>query len=156
MHETVLAATLRGLQSFGDVNGPHEGIVYWAGREQPQEWVMTTVIVPEAVTTYGSFRTSAAANARVVALLAAAELVLLAQIHSHPGKLVDHSDGDDADALMPYENFLSIIVPYYGKATLWPLDQCGVHRFEHSRFRRLTPKEVAATIRLVPAVLGGK
>jgi proteasome lid subunit RPN8/RPN11 len=155
VHETVLAATIRGLQSFGDASGLHEGIVYWAGREQPQEWIITTVILPQAVTTHGSFRTSAAANARVVALLAAADLVLLAQVHSHPGRIVDHSADDDADALMPYENFLSIIVPNYAKATMWPLDHCGVHRFEHGQFRRLQPQEVTSTIMRVPTTLGG-
>lgn len=151
----VLAQTLRSLQSFGDSEGPHEGIVYWAGRTTPDEWVITTVILPEAVTTWGSFRTSAAANARVVALLATADLVLLAQVHSHPGRVVDHSGGDDADALMPYEDMLSLIVPHYGRTVLWPLDQCGVHRFEHGRFRRLTTKEVGATFRVIPTTLGG-
>src|SRR5439155_463942 len=65
VHETVLAATIRGLQSFGDANGPHEGIVYWAGREQPQEWIITTVIIPEAVTTYASVRRSAVQHERI-------------------------------------------------------------------------------------------
>ena len=153
--DIVLAQTLQSLQSFGDLEGPHEGIVYWAGRATPSEWIVTTVIVPEAVTTWGSFRTSAAANARVVALLATADLVLLAQVHSHPEKIVDHSGGDDRDALMPYEDMLSIIVPNYGRTILWPLSQCGVHRFEHGRFRRLRPQEVTTTIKRVPTTLGG-
>ena len=153
--EVVLAQTLRSLQSFGDSERPHEGIVYWAGRATPGEWVVTTVIIPEAVTTRGSFRTSAAANARVVALLATADLVLLAQVHSHPGTIVDHSGGDDRDALMPYQDMLSIIVPNYGRTVRWPLDQWGVHRFEHGRFRRLRQQEVTSTIKRVPTTLGG-
>ena len=154
VHEVALAQTLAALQSFGDAEGPHEGIVYWAGRATDTDWVVTTVIVPDAATTWGSFRTSAAANARVVALLANADLVLLAQVHSHPGTVVDHSGCDDRDALMPYPEFLSIIVPNYGRAGLWPLDRCGVHRFEHGRFRRLTNKEVAGTFRCIQGVLG--
>jgi proteasome lid subunit RPN8/RPN11 len=154
VHEAVLTQTLTALQSFGDAEGAHEGVVYWAGRATDTEWVVTTVIVPEAVTTRGSFRTSAAANARVVAHLASADLVLLAQVHSHPGTVVDHSRGDDQGALMPYPEFLSIIVPNYGSTSLWPLDYCGVHRFEHGQFRRLPKNEVAATFRRIPMLLG--
>jgi proteasome lid subunit RPN8/RPN11 len=153
VHDTVLAQTPACLQAFGDAEGPHEGIVYWAGRADAADWIVTTVIVPEALTTWGSFRTSAAANARVVALLAKADLVLLGQVHSHPGTVVDHSGGDDRDALMPYPEFLSIIVPNYGRTNLWPLNQCGVHRFEHGRFRRLTNKEIGSTFRCIPAIL---
>jgi proteasome lid subunit RPN8/RPN11 len=153
LHETVLSPTLAAFRASRGANSRHEGVVYWAGRAQSQEWIVTTCIVPEAATTAGSFRTSAAGNARVVALLAAADLILLAQVHSHPGNLVDHSDGDDADALMPYENFLSVVVPQYGNTTLWPLDHCGVHRFEQGRFRRLTTREVTATFRLIPVRL---
>lgn len=152
----VIKETLLALQSFAGKDGPHEGIVYWAGRASPAEWIITSVIVPEAVTTRGSFRTSAAANARVVALLAQAEIALLAQVHSHPGTLVDHSDGDDTDALMPYENMLSIIVPKYGRTTLWPLEHCGVHRFEGGRFRRLSSAAVNGAFRCIPLVPGEK
>ena len=149
-------ASIRIRRAIGRAVGNHPTLLRRSlGGVDLHRRVITTVILPEAVTTYGSFRTSAAANARVVALLAAADLVLLAQVHSHPGRIVDHSAGDDADALMPYENFLSIIVPNYAKATMWPLDQCGVHRFEHGRFRRLRPQEVTSTITRVPTTLGG-
>jgi proteasome lid subunit RPN8/RPN11 len=155
LHEAVLAPTVALLRASRGADGEHEGVVYWAGITHDLEWVITTVMIPEAVTTYGSFRTSAAANARIVALLAQTGLVLLGQVHSHPGAMVDHSDGDDRDALMPYENFLSVIVPHYGNTSLWPLDHCGVHRFEGGRFRRLTRGELADAFRLVPICARG-
>src|SRR5260370_1414643 len=52
VHETVFAATLRGLQSFGDANGPHEGIVYWAGRTGTSAAPGSTVRVPMAFICY--------------------------------------------------------------------------------------------------------
>ena len=47
--------------------------------------------------------------------LARAGLELIGQVHSHPGRFVGHSDGDDERALMPYDGFLSIVVPHYGR-----------------------------------------
>jgi proteasome lid subunit RPN8/RPN11 len=151
IHEAVLEPTLCALQQFRDERSAHEGVVYWAGKTHADEWIVTTCIVPEAITTCGSFRTTAASNAHVVALLAAADLVLLAQVHSHPGSAVDHSAGDDRDALMPYESFLSVVVPHYGRTTLWPMKHCGIHRFEKGRFHRLTNREIELHFRLIPA-----
>ena len=129
---------------------PTERIVYWAGVKRADVWVATTVLQPEATLTRGSFRTSAIANARVIAYLSDHGLALIGQVHSHPGSFVDHSDGDDADAFMPSDNGLSIVVPNYGRDGMLPLSQCGVHRFEHGVFRRLRNDEIAMTLCIVP------
>ena len=77
---------------------------------------------------------------------------LLGQVHSHPGKSVDHSAGDERRALMPYEGFLSIVVPHYARRGMRPLAICGVHIFEKSRFRRLTAAEIESRFRTVDGV----
>jgi proteasome lid subunit RPN8/RPN11 len=151
LHETLLASTTAWLQAAGDERSAHEGVVYWAGKSFGREWVISTCIAPQAHTTRGSFRTSSGNNAEVIAYLATHRLELLGQVHSHPGQLVDHSDGDDEGALMPYEHFLSIVVPDYGCSGMWPLTKCGVHRFEAGRFRRLTDAEVEAAFKLLPS-----
>jgi hypothetical protein len=51
---------------------------------------------------------------------------------------------------MPYQGFLSIVVPYHGREGMGDLTACGVHRFEGRRFRRLSAPEVRATFHLVP------
>ncbi len=130
--------------------GATERIVYWAGVKRPDVWVATTVVRPDAVMTRGSFETSAAANAAVVAYLSDAGLSLVGQIHSHPGGFVDHSGGDDDDAFMPTENAISIVVPNYGREGMLPLDRCGVHRYEAGVFRRLSGAELAASLCVVP------
>lgn len=151
IHESVLPGSLAWLQEAQDERSAHEGIIYWAGKNFGAHWVVTTCIAPRATTTRGSFETSAASNAEVIGFLATQQLELLAQVHSHPGQWVDHSDGDSEGALMPYEHFLSIIAPNYGRTGIWPLTQCGVHRFERGKFRRLANAEIESTFRLVSA-----
>ena len=126
----------------------HEGVVYWAGRRTGHQYFITTCIAPNASTTVGSFDTTAATNAKVVMYLANVELQLLGQVHSHPGYSVGHSAGDDKGALMPYDGFLSIVVPYYGKNGMSPLTTCGVHIYENSRFQRMSNVEVQACFQI--------
>jgi hypothetical protein len=51
---------------------------------------------------------------------------------------------------MPYESFLSIVVPNYGRHGV-DLAACGVHRFESGRFRRLSASEVEAEFSVAPS-----
>lgn len=145
----LLERTADLLRQSGGMGQPHEGIVYWAGRRVADECFVTTCIAPAARTTWGSFSTSSQTNAKVVMYLAGAGLELLGQVHSHPGKFVDHSDGDDDWALMPYDGFFSIVVPDYAQSGMQPLTTCGVHIFDRSRFRRLADREIEACFRVV-------
>lgn len=127
----------------------HEGIAYWAGRHVGSESFVLSCIAPPARTTVGSFTTSGPTNARVVMHLAQSGLELLGQVHSHPGRFVDHSEGDDEGALMPYDSFLSIVVPHYAHRGMRPLETCGIHVFERGRFRRLSTHEIERSFRTV-------
>ncbi len=149
----LLEKTTSLLRTFRDRTGQHEGIVYWAGVEMPAQWWILSCIRPEAETTQGSYRTSALSNSRAILAANQHGLHLLAQIHSHPGHWVDHSDGDHAGAFMPFEGFLSIVVPLYATQGMIPLASCGVHRFEHGEFRRLSDKEVDRLFHIVPVEL---
>jgi hypothetical protein len=51
---------------------------------------------------------------------------------------------------MPFENYLSIIVPNYAREDPWPLTKCGVHRFMGGAFGRLLDSEVERKFRLLP------
>jgi hypothetical protein len=150
IHETVIPETVRVLQHSRDERSAHEGIVYWAGKVTTSSWIVTTSIAPKADTTWGSFTTTAFSNAEVITFLATHGLELLAQVHSHPGSRVGHSEGDDEGAFMPYENYLSLVVPNFGKGGILPLQRCGVHRFNQGRFKRLTRKEVETLFQIIP------
>lgn len=149
MHETVLEETTRFLRESRGLRSRHEGIVYWAGRDFGTEWFVTTCLAPKANTTPGSYQTFRATNAKVISSMAGSSLQMLAQVHSHPGDWVEHSNGDNRGAFMPYENFLSVIVPSYGRKGIWPLSKCGVHRFESGAFRQLSDSEIDAAFRLL-------
>jgi proteasome lid subunit RPN8/RPN11 len=142
----VLAETERLIASGRE----HEEVVYWAGIEGVETSTVVTCIAPRAATTYGSFDTTAASNAVVINWIADHGLVLLGQLHCHPDHRVWHSGGDDRGALMPYENFLSIVVPHYGQTGIGDFQTSGVHRYEGGRFIRLTAAQVAQTLVTVP------
>lgn len=147
----LLDESARYLTQFRGVSGPHEGILYWAGLSLKDQWTITTIILPKARTTSGSFKTSSLANAEMISFLAEHGLELLAQVHSHPGTFVDHSPGDITGALMPYENFLSIVVPNYARQGLRPLAVLGIHRYEEGEFRRLVGSDVSTTFKILPS-----
>lgn len=145
---SVLDRTIEVLRSSGHPEEPHEGVAYWAGTRAGGQTFVTTCIAPAARTTEGSFATSSRTNAEVIMYLASAHLELIGQVHSHPGAFVGHSGGDDRRALMPYEGFLSIVVPSYGQLGMLPLTRCGIHIFENSRFRRMQNAEVESRFRI--------
>jgi len=148
--EAVLGETVRLLRTFGGSQKPHEGIVYWAGVEGRRAWSVTTCLVPDARTTPGSYETSVMANAQIIGWLAERGLNLLAQVHTHPGRSVDHSDGDLAGAFMAFPGSLSVVVPNYGRNGMLPFWSCGIHRYGPAGYRRLSREEIETEIRLIP------
>jgi proteasome lid subunit RPN8/RPN11 len=128
---------------------PTEKVVYWAGIKRPDVCTALTVIRPDARLTRGSFRTTSEANAEVIAFLSDTGLALVGQVHTHPGASVDHSDGDDEDAFMPTENYISIVVPNYCRGGMLPIERCGVHRYEGRTFRRMKGDELYASVCVV-------
>ncbi len=150
IQQAVLPETARLLRSGAFSNRRHERVVYWAGKDLGSSWIVSTCIAPRATTTAGSFEVSAESNARVIMLLSELGLVLLAQLHTHPGAWVDHSDGDNDGAFMAYEHFVSIVVPSYARDGVWPLGTCGVHRFRCGVFHRLHNAEIEKDFRVIP------
>lgn len=147
--EPVVAETERLLRTYGG-GEPHEGIVYLGGVEVGGQAVVLSALSPAAETTWGSFRTDLAANTEVVQALDRLRLVLVGQVHSHPGTWVDHSDGDDEGALVRFEGYWSLVVPVFAREGLCPLERCGVHRFQRGRFERLTVAALNARVQVVP------
>ena len=124
---------LRAFDEAGRHEGGHEGICYWAGREQPNLTTLEAVIVPNAC--HGRFKVfvSEAAFAEVARSARAMGLGILAQVHSHPGHDTRHSDGDDDLIVMPFENMLSLVAPYYGR-TLNSIADFSIHQFQDHRW----------------------
>lgn len=147
--ETLVFEIDRLLRSYG-AGELHEGVVYLAGVESPEQSVALLAMAPAATTTRGSFRTDLAANAAVVSTLAAQGLTLIGQAHSHPGEWVDHSAGDDEGALVRFQGYWSLVVPVFARRGILPLTQSGIHIYDQGRFARLTDAAVSARVRVIP------
>ena len=90
----LISATQRALHVFyhaGRYEGGHEGICYWAGREEKGRTYLQEVVLASAHhEPFGVF-VSAAAFGEVARRARRRGLGVLAQVHSHPGSDVRHS-----------------------------------------------------------------
>jgi len=145
--DAVVAASERLLRRWRK----RETVIYWVGDAHSDVAIVTSVIRPRQENTLGSFHVSSEANADIVVWLCARKLKLLAQLHTHPGSYVGHSDGDNLGASLAFHGFYSLVVPHYGRAGILPLNQCGVHVF-HYGFVELPPAAAEKQIRIVPHV----
>jgi len=145
-----LDETARLLASFAPPGDEHEGIVYWFGIELGERAVVTTLVVPDADTSYGSVRTSPEANAEVVALAIGTPLVLLGQAHSHPSEWVEHSGVDDRDTFAQWTGAISVVVPWYGRKGMH-IESCGVHRHLGGRYEWIPPERVGEHLQVLEA-----
>lgn len=103
----------------------HEGIAYLLGRSDGIVTLATTVFVPAARTTRGSFFVEPRSMAACMQAAAAYELQVVAQVHTHPGQAY-HSDGDVEGAKIRYAGYASVVLPDYG-ARLPRLDDAAVY-----------------------------
>lgn len=149
--EPLLALTGAILVSFADRADDSEGIVYWFGLELGERAVVTSLVVPDADTSFGDVVTSPAANAEALGAIVATPLVLLGQAHSHPRGNVRHSTVDDRETFAQFPGALSVVVPCFGRRGV-ELGNCGVHRHLDGRYRRIASSKVAAHLRVLPGL----
>ncbi len=137
------------LQGISD--GGHEGIVYWAGRQDDDVTVFLSAVVPAARHgPQGVF-----VDERAVGAMARAarglQCGILSQIHSHPGRDCRHSDGDDDLVLMPFEGMLSIVLPRFGIDFSGIAEAC-VHQFQDRRWVLCTASSVGESLMVLPPI----
>ena len=132
----LIPETRRALLAFHDAGrheGGHEGICFWAGREEFGVTRLKAVVVPDACHHQFGVFVSAEEFGAVARRARALRLGILAQVHSHPESDTRHSDGDDDLIIMPFENMLSLVAPYYGRMLLSIAD-FSVHQFQDRRW----------------------
>jgi len=139
------------LASFA-VDRPAEGVVYWFGLEFQGSAIVTTLVVPDADTSAGHVRTSAAANAEALGTVVGTPLVLLGQAHSHPRANVRHSVVDDRETFAQFPGALSVVVPFFGRQGVEFL-QCGVHRHLRGKYELIRPAEVDQHLQVLPGIV---
>jgi len=148
--EACLRETERLLPTYRDPLGDNEGIVFWLGRQFGEATIITTALAPQAKTSSGSVQCSQSQMAAAIEAARGAGLALLAQVHSHPGEWVEHSTGDDSMVFMPYEGMLSLVVPWYGRVGMRPLQNVGVHQYQDGRWVAAERRSIPAALIIVP------
>jgi proteasome lid subunit RPN8/RPN11 len=139
--ESVAIATISALQGFGGPDGPHEGIAFWAGREVGDDQIVASVVVPRADHGRQSVYVSADQVGEVAHQARLRRLVVLAQVHSHPGLDTRHSDADDSLILMAREGMFSLVVARYGEGGITPELGAGVHQFQDGQWIQVSDAE---------------
>lgn len=147
--KSVISDTVKVLQDYASLGLSHEGLVYWGGTVNDKQIHVSAVFAPKADSTEGSVSTSHASNFIFVKELNTRNLVQVAQVHSHPGTFVEHSEGDDMWAPFKAEGLVSIVVPNYGKTGMLPLHKCGVHLYKNNSFHRLSNKQIRKQFEIV-------
>lgn len=146
--ERVLTDTRAALLRFAEAgidDGGHEGICYWAGREEPGKTTFEAVLVPDARHRPGGVFVSAAAYGALSRQARRSGLGILAQIHSHPGADTRHSDGDDKLVIMPFDGMLSLVAPHYGRG-LHTFDDFSVHQYQSRAWVLCRPESFAGRV----------
>jgi proteasome lid subunit RPN8/RPN11 len=146
--EAVLGTTIDALGASKGPDGPHEGLVLWAGRQAGDVTIVTTTVVPETRHTWGSVSMDEAQVAAAARLARGHRVGIVAQVHSHPGADTRHSDGDDQLILMPFEGMFSLVVAKYATVGF---DGVGVHQHQDGRWHEVTDPQSVITV--VPGVL---
>ena len=148
VNESVLQATHSHLQ--GEGRNFREGLVYWLGWYSEESCIVNSVLVPRGSNSYGRVSVSTEEMARINTALHRADLLLVAQIHTHPGDH-GHSAGDDGNAVSSLPGFLSIVVPNFAQTERLILTESYVHRYQSAgRWRCLKPDEVSTLIHIDP------
>jgi len=112
--------------------------------------MITTIVAPAATTTPGSVHCSEAQMLAVTRAGRAHGLIVIAQVHSHPGSSAIHSVGDDTMVFLPREGLLSIVVPHYAHRGARPISTLGVHQFQGGRWVCCDADSITATIQIIP------
>jgi hypothetical protein len=126
------------LRRFRGGDGPHEGLVFWGGRETSALTQYVMAESPECDHSYGRVQADEAQVFQVVRKFRRRKCGLLAQVHSHPGPEVRHSYGDDQRVFLPFEGMLSIVVPRYGSGGPLDLALSGIHQYQRGRWVHCT------------------
>lgn len=138
----VIDFTVNVLREYGTKKMPEEGLVYWAGKVNDNNFEVIAAVAPKTEATRYGFKTSNTSNARFVEFICDNDLQYIAQVHSHPGTIVDHSIIDNEETAFRSEGLVSIVVPLFGSRGMTPLTVCGIHRFIDGKFPRLANKYI--------------
>jgi hypothetical protein len=116
--------------------------------------VVTSCVTPAQTNTFGSYSISAESMRAVRHAVRPYRLLLLVQIHTHPGKAY-FSDGDAEHALNKRAGALNMILPNFGKADWATRKGFAMAECELTPEWRMWGRDDWARFRVVPTELHG-
>lgn len=150
--EQVLRVTREELTRFalaGIRDGGHEGLVLWGGRQGDGVTAVTTVVRSHVEHSRGRVHVDERSFGRAARRIRKAGLVLVGQVHSHPGSDTRHSDGDDELIALPTDGLLSVVAPAYG-TEFEAIGDASVHQFQDGRWVLCSSESVDDQITVAP------
>jgi hypothetical protein len=138
----VMAFTDQILKDYGNKKPSCEGLVYWAGKVENNKHYITHAVAPKIKASRRDIYTTHESNGVVVEYLCDNDLVYIAQVHSHPGDWVEHSEVDNEETAFRSEGLVSIVVPVFSNRGILPWSQCGFHLFTAYAFKFLSTRYV--------------
>jgi hypothetical protein len=144
----VVAATLGSARGEPLEGG---GLLYGVRGAETEPDIVRGFIVPAQHRAARNYQIPREAVAAASAATRERGCVVLGQVHTHPGRRVEHSWYDDRNAISV--KALSFVAPDYGAdAGSW-LAAIGVHEFQTDWWHLLTVAEARARVALVDAPL---
>jgi len=131
-----------------------EGIeagLFWFGIRNTESAAVSAIGIPRQTNRERNFEVIADDLAVLVRRLGR-PLVIVAQLHTHPGTLTEHSSWDDD--LVVSLKILSLVLPDYGRGS--QLSQASVHEFVDGQWRQLDRGEVARRIVVTPSIVDSR
>jgi proteasome lid subunit RPN8/RPN11 len=129
-----------------------ETVALWYGIEQPNRHLAVAVGFPQAGANHFNFAILPDELQALSEQAVPAGLMVVAQLHAHPGRSTTHSNHDDENAVSFHPGFVSIVLPHYGHAGLDDVVSLGIHERDGTAWRKLAPKDNARRVRVLPTV----
>jgi hypothetical protein len=145
--KNILTQTEQHLKKYGRKRS--EALVFWAGwLDKKCEAHVTTCKIPRNINWGMGVRVELDGMLELMDELIAEDLVLLTQVHSHPGDF-GHSHGDEKTAASYKKGFVSIVVPNFGLVDLNDLSECYVYEYSDNwDWRRIEGNELMERFRI--------
>ncbi len=140
---SVLELTLAIFKEYAAVD--NEACCFWYGiRDEASNAEVLAVVVPRQHNTWGNYLIRAESMAAVAKATLKFNWRNLIQIHTHPGKGVEHSSYDDIH--INSRRALSVVLPIYGAwRDTWP-HGVGVHEFQNGYWHLLNTDDASQRI----------
>jgi len=143
----IFAETERFLKRRGSTG--KEGLVLWAGHIDASGQACVLMTVKAGDSWPHGVRLRFQQMIRLTQVLASNSMILLAQVHNHPGS-VPHSFGDEENPASHQAGYISIIVPDMGLQGI-DLKRCFVYEYQsHLRWRELAEEEKSQLFKILP------